>query len=326
MSGLQFWVELFKNQWFTSLPYPTADYSGKTVIVTGANVGLGLEAARHYTRLNAAKVILGCRSLSKGEEAKRDIESTTHRTGVIDVWALDLQSYQSVRDFAARCATLPRIDVLLENAGIHTMNFELAEGNESTLTTNVVSTFLLALLVLPKLKAVAKEHNVQPVISIVTSDTHVQPVFAERHAPQGEIFDTLNRKDAANMGERYPLSKLLEILIGREIAAQHPQPYPVILNLVNPGFCHSSLMREMHLIGLVFKFIFGARTTEQGSRTYLAATSMGPESHGKYLSNARLEEPSAFVRSEEGKEAGRRVWEELRGKLEEIEKGVTGNL
>ncbi|KAI9656246.1 MAG: hypothetical protein M1821_004909 [Bathelium mastoideum] len=327
MSGPRFWVDLFIRQWTTTIPHPTTDYTGKTIIVTGANVGLGLEAARHYVRLHAAKVILACRSLSKGEEAKRDIESTTNRTGVIDVWQLDLQSYASVREFASRCTKeLSRIDVLLESAGVATGNFQLVEGNESTLTTNVVSTYLLALLLLPKLKQSGQQYNIQPVVTIVTSDTHVQPVFPQRNAPRGEIFNALNAKESANMSERYPLSKLLEILIMREITAQHPQPYPVLLNLVNPGFCHSSLMREVHVIGLVLKYVFGARTTEQGSRTYILATSAGPESHGKYMSDARIEDPSAFVRSDEGKETGRRLWEELSAKLEAIEPGVTRNL
>ncbi|KAL9062561.1 MAG: hypothetical protein Q9157_008815, partial [Trypethelium eluteriae] len=262
---------------------------------------------------------------SKGEDAKRDIEASTQRPDTCEVWPLDLSSHESVKAFAARATReLARIDIVLESAGVATGSFALVEGNESTLTTNVVSTYLLALLLLPKLKSVGQKYNVRPTVTIVTSDTHVQPAFEERKAPQGKIFEALNTEKGANMGERYPLSKLLEILAGREIVRRHPQPYPVVLNLVNPGFCHSSLMREMHLVGLVMKYIFGARSTEQGSRTYVQAVAMGPESHGKYMSNARIEDPSAFVRSEDGAETGRRVWEELSAKLEAIEPGNLG--
>lgn len=82
--------------------------------------------------MNAEKVILACRSLDKGEAAKKDIEGTTKRSGVIDVWQLDLGSYASVRKFAERAKELPRLDSIVENAGISTRNYTSVEGNEST--------------------------------------------------------------------------------------------------------------------------------------------------------------------------------------------------
>ena len=60
--------------------------SSQTIIVTGSNVGLGLEAARHFTRLNADKVILAVRSFNKGSDAKKLIEESTKRTKVVEVW------------------------------------------------------------------------------------------------------------------------------------------------------------------------------------------------------------------------------------------------
>lgn len=65
------------SQFFVSLPYPKGSYIGKTIIVTRSNVGLGKEAARHYTRLRASRLILAVRSLDKGNAAKYDIEATT---------------------------------------------------------------------------------------------------------------------------------------------------------------------------------------------------------------------------------------------------------
>ena len=111
---------------------PTSDCSGKTIIVTGANTGLGKEAARHYVRLGAEKLIIACRSLEKGEAAKRDIEGTTKRSGVIDVWLLDLGSYESVKAFAEKAKTLKRLDSIVENAGISTDKYQSLGGNEST--------------------------------------------------------------------------------------------------------------------------------------------------------------------------------------------------
>lgn len=69
-----------------------------------------------------------------------------------------------------------------------------------------------------------------------------------------------------------------------------------------------------------------ARSTEYGSRTLVHAVSQGPESHGKYLSDCKIVEPSPFVLSDEGKVTQDRVWDELMKKLEAIKPGVTAVL
>src|SRR6185436_1594402 len=84
-------------------PVPTHKFTGQTIIVTGSNTGMGLEAARHFVHLDAAKVILGGRTLSKGEAAKTSIEQTTGKKGVVEVWELDMARYASVQAFAVRC-------------------------------------------------------------------------------------------------------------------------------------------------------------------------------------------------------------------------------
>lgn len=77
----------------------------------------------------------------------------------------------------------------------------------------------------------------------------------------------------------------------------------------------------------IMYFAMNARTTEQGARTFVhAATAVGSESHGQYMSDCKIMQPSAFVRSAEGKRASERVWEELSEKLEKIEPGVLKNL
>ena len=68
------------------------------------------------------------RNLEKGEAAKKSIEESTRRTGVVQVWQLDLASYESVKDCAKRAQGLERLDVLVENAGIVTfVNFSLLD-------------------------------------------------------------------------------------------------------------------------------------------------------------------------------------------------------
>lgn len=75
--GFLYLLRFIYNQLFVHLPVPTASFEGQPVIITGSNVGLGLEAARHVVRLGASKLILACHSTVKGEAAQRDIEEST---------------------------------------------------------------------------------------------------------------------------------------------------------------------------------------------------------------------------------------------------------
>lgn len=237
-------VRFLYNQFFVTLPAPSGSYAGQTVIITGANTGLGKEAARHFARLGASTIILAVRSLSKGEAAKSDIEATTGcGPDIVQVWSLDMCSYDSVRDFASRIEReLPRVDIMIENAGITTLTFKRAEEGESTITTNVVSTFLLASLVLPKLRETAQKFNIRPTLTIVASEMHAWAKFEERNVAEGKIFEALSDESTweKRKGDRYSVSKLLEILAVQSIGKRYNHDsYPVTINCVNPGFCHS---------------------------------------------------------------------------------------
>ena len=152
---------------------------------------------------------------------------------------------------------------------------------------NVVSTFLLGLMILPKLQETATKFNVTPYLTVVSSEVHGWIPFSERNSPN--IFDTLNNKQTANMAERYPVSKLLEVFYCRELAeriANSSKPR-VIVNYLNPGLCHSDLASDAGWFLTILKF-FLARTTEVGSRTLVSATEGGEATHGQYLSCCRV--------------------------------------
>lgn len=193
-------LQFVHSQLFVTPPYPSQLFTGQTIIVTGANVGLGFEAARHFTRLNASKVILGVRSMENGNEAKRSIEESTKRPGVVEVWQLDLGSYESVKRFAQRAQGLQRLDTVVENAGIARFLWSMSEDNESQITVNVISTFLLALMILPKLKETAMKLNVQPHLSFVSSEVSFYAKFPERDST--DFLKTFSDKNASNMGDR----------------------------------------------------------------------------------------------------------------------------
>lgn len=318
------------SQLLKKLPYPTGSYAGKTVIITGSNVGLGKEAARHYARLGVSSLILAVRSVDKGQAAKHDIEATTNcAKNVIQVWELDMASYASVQKFAARVdAELDRVDIFIANAGVVRLEYSTAEDNEMTITVNVVSTFLLAALVMPKLKASATKFKMRPTFTITSSDVHGWTKFPQRAAPDGEIFATVNDKAAAekNWGDQYPISKLLEVFGVRTIAEKHPPSvFPVTVNCLNPGLCHSELARDTTSFGFWLMKLLLARSTEVGSRTLVHAGAQSEDSHGHYLSDCEIAAPASFVTSKEGKEAQDHVWVELVKKLEAIKPSVTSN-
>ena len=188
------------SQLAVTLPSPTTDFSGKTIIVTGANVGLGKEAVRHFVRLHAQKVIIAVRSIAKGEAAKAEIEAQTQVTGVLEVWEVDYASYDSIKAFAARVATLDRVDAVLLNAAVATEQFEMVEGNERTITVNVISSTLLTLLLLPVLRSSAAQWGIVPVIAVVNSEVHAFTKFPERKTPNS--LATLNNEKTAVMSDR----------------------------------------------------------------------------------------------------------------------------
>lgn len=229
------------SQLFKSLPYPTGAYTSKTVVITGSNVGLGKEAARHYARLGVKTLVLAVRNLDKGYAAKYDIETTTNSCADIRVWLLDMSSYDSVRKFSRRVQDeLPRVDIFLANAGIAPAKYSTAEDNEAMVTVNVVSTFLLAGLVLPKLKATAAKFNTRPTLTITTSEVHGHTKFPQKSAD--DIFAAVNDKSTAekHWDDQYPISKLLQIFGVRAIADKNSaSKAAVTVNCVNPGLCHS---------------------------------------------------------------------------------------
>lgn len=321
MSALSF----LRSQLFVKLPVPSYDFTGQTVLITGGNRGIGFEAARHVLRLNAAHVIIAVRALEGSDEAVAELEKSTGRQGVVSIYELEMLDQKSVEEFAAKMQTLDRLDAVILNAGMFTQDFVLAEGYESTLTVNVINTFLLAILLLPVLRSSAQKWKISPRLTIVASDRHVMVNLPE--SKEGNTFQVLSDKRKAKMNQRYVeqlaaifhvfcldhyaentymsisyfTSKLLLILLGRELASQLVRPNHslsspdpcIIVNFLTPGYCISGLTKNSH-----FPVSFGfwvmtktvARTTEEGGRTLVAGIVKGKESHGKYLNDCEIDE------------------------------------
>ncbi|KAJ3222810.1 hypothetical protein HDU81_009598 [Chytriomyces hyalinus] len=324
-----FLLKSLYSQLFVTPPVPTHDFGGQTVIIIGANIGLGLEAARHIARLNVGHLILGVRTASKGEAAKKDIMSTTGiKDDAVSVRIVDLSSNKSVIAFANTIQSeFKRVDALLLNASIVPFEFALNEdGVEMGVATNVIGTFLLALLMLPLLRssAAASGHPVH--LSITASEVHGFTELPEKKHPH--IFTALNAKDSPDFADRYNVTKLMQVLLARELA-KSVDTDQVILNFLNPGLCHSNLSSSVKgfssFILETMKFLV-ARSTEVGSRTLVHALTIGKESHGQYLTACQVEEPAPFVLSVEGAKTQKRLWDELAQILEQVRPRVLNNV
>jgi NAD(P)-dependent dehydrogenase (short-subunit alcohol dehydrogenase family) len=325
------------SQFFRTPVYPTTSFAGQTVIVTGSNTGLGLEAARHFYRLGAAKLILAVRTVPKGQAAKEDIaRSITSRADAdsIEVWPLDQSSTPSTLAFAERVRTeLPRLDVAVLNAGVNNPTFELSDdGYEQTIQINVLNTFLLALALLPKLNETKTNFpDSIPHLTVISSEAHRMTSFPEINTP--DLYATLNDERAYAQQPRYQVSKLLEVLLVRELVARlksaagksgNNERPPVIINLVNPGLCTSTLglgdTKPSLLIRLLRRIL--DRTTEVGARTYVLAASAPATSHGEFQSDGGHQEVEAWIHTDMGRRVQRKVWEQTVRVLEMRKPGV----
>ncbi|CAG8955321.1 hypothetical protein HYFRA_00011303 [Hymenoscyphus fraxineus] len=115
MAGITFGGFLSDQRMSLPLVVTKQTCSGATYIITGANKGLGFEAAKHLVEVGAAKVILAVRNTQAGNAAMAVIEAATHTENVVEVWELDLSSYASVKAFANKAIIeLDRFDALIE--------------------------------------------------------------------------------------------------------------------------------------------------------------------------------------------------------------------
>ncbi|XP_069742577.1 retinol dehydrogenase 14a [Narcine bancroftii] len=275
------------------LPVPPT-MRGKTVIVTGANSGIGRATAAGLARLHA-RVILACRDPAAAEEAACQIRQQLQQkpeqdggdvgaSGEVLVRPLDLASLSSVRSFCQRILEEEqRLDVLINNAGIFQCPYMKTEdGFEMQFGVNHLGHFLLTNLLLDLLKRSAPSRVV---------------VVSSKLYKYGEInFDDLNSEKSYNKSFGYSRSKLANILFTRELA-KHLDGSGVTTNVLHPGIVRTNLGRHVSipLLGQpIFKFMSWAffKTPEQGAETslYLATSHEVEGVSGEYFGDCKQEE------------------------------------
>ena len=289
-------LAFFRRQLFrkTSLVKKSeVELAGQTAIVTGSNTGIGFECSRQLLDLGVEKLIMAVRSVAKGEAARKELSIGISSNQTIEVWKLDLSDYDSVLEFVERTKSLEHLNIIVHNAGISKKIFQLnpKTGHDEVVQTNYLSLALLTILLLPILKA--KNTVEQPGrVVLVSSDTAAWASFNERKSkPMLPAFD---KEDGFDGTDRYWTSKLLGQLFLAELARRVPSSVAIV-NAPNPGLCYgSNLTNEWS--GGIFGLVAGTlirilgRSTSLGARALTdAAVRYGPESHGQYVEDGKLQ-------------------------------------
>jgi len=320
------YLDIVRSQRIVPAPVVKADLTGKTVVVTGANVGIGLEAAKHFASMNPARLILACRNEEKGTSALTAVEQETGYKSA-ELWLVDLGNFSSVIAFADRFERDGgRLDILVANAAVAQMKYATTvDGWEETVQVNHLSTALLSLLLLPRMLHAASQGST-PRLVIVSSGAHYLAKFDEEDISLEKSSDDCKK----SMEYRYLHSKILNILFVRALQSHLPTASPIIVNAVSPGYCVSQLRRHWSFPKAQIDKItewFLAFTSEEGSRQLIWAAVGGSgreeELKGGYISGSDICEPSDFVTGDTGKRVQERAWDETIAILSNVTPKVT---
>lgn len=285
------------------------DLSGKTFFITGANTGIGFEAAKVFAG-KGARVLLGSRSTAKGQAALAEI-TEAHPSADVELVEIDLADLASVRTAAEIVGGEPRLDVLVNNAGVMWNPKTITkDGFESQFGINHLGHFALTGLLLPKLEA--------------TPDSRIVTVSSNGHRfGNGDLFwDDINADDDYHPRTRYYASKLANLLftyeLDRRLTAKGSSTIAVA---VHPGASDTELGRYVTgVFGTVMRAMTPLvrafmNTAEEGAwPTELAATAPGVQG-GQYFGPSRFRETSGPAQqvdsSPESKdpEKAKRLWD-----------------
>ncbi len=260
---------------------------GKTVLITGATSGIGQASAVGLAKRGATLVLVG-RNEEKTKETVSDIKQETGNSN-INYLLCDLASLASVRKLAKDfTASYPRLDVLLNNAGVIMFKRQLTvDGYEYTFAVNYLAHFLLSTLMLDVLKRSAPARIIN--------------VSSEAHATGHLNFDDLMGARKYRPMGAYSQSKLAAILFTRELARRLAAT-GVTANCLHPGFVASNFGHNMG-IGARFMFLFLRPfqiSVAKGAETsiYLASSPEVANLSGLYFTKKKSVEPSSEAKDD----------------------------
>lgn len=204
---------------------------GKTVIITGANTGIGKQTAIDLAKRDA-RVILACRNAQAGEKTSKEIRKLTDNEQVV-FKQLDLASFSSIREFAATVLSEEqRIDVLVNNAGVFMMPLRRSQdGVEMHLAVNYLGHFLLTNLLLERLKEAPSARVINVAADIPSWLANIN-------------FDDINSERSYNRVRAVVQSKTCVLLATRHLSSVLENTN-VTVNSVSPGIVRNEFGRYL---------------------------------------------------------------------------------
>ncbi len=271
------------------------DLSGKTMVVTGANTGIGEQAARALAGAGA-RVIFACRNGTSGEAAVGRARAA-HLACSPEFQELDLASFASIRRFADQLKA-DRIDALICNAGLVLMSWaETEEGFERTVGVCHIGHFLLARLLMPRLLA-----SGGPRVVMVSSGSHRMP-------PRLDFTQLPMTRGQFKGMTAYGQAKLCNVLMAKSLQRRYGGN-DLTACALHPGtLITTDIGRGSRLVGALMMLVSPfTKNPAQGAATTVYATVHEPASDlaGQYLQDCHIEPCSAEANDPA---VAQRLWE-----------------
>lgn len=255
----------------------TERLEGKTIIVTGANTGIGKETTRELAK-RGGKVIMACRDMERCEEARKEIVLET-RNKYVYCRPCDLASMKSIKEFVSIFnKENDRLDILINNAGVMRCPKSFtSDGFETQFGVNHLGHFLLTNLLLDKLKASAPSRIIN--------------VSSRAHKSGNINVQDLNSDKNYNNALAYNQSKLANIMFTNELAKKLVGT-GVTVNALHPGVVDTEIVRHLKFLNNFFIAIFYNpmawiffKNSRQGAQTtiFAAVDSSLEKVTGKYF-------------------------------------------
>uniref|UniRef100_A0A8C4TI84 NADP-retinol dehydrogenase n=1 Tax=Erpetoichthys calabaricus TaxID=27687 RepID=A0A8C4TI84_ERPCA len=278
-----------------------AKITGKTVVITGANAGIGKETAWELAR-RGGRIIMGCRDMEKCEAAAKEIRRDTLNHNVC-ARHLDLASMKSISNFAKKInEEEERVDILINNAGVmRCPHWTTEDGFEMQFGVNHLGHFLLTNLLLEKINSSAPSRIIN-----IASLVHI--------AGQIDLEDLNWERKKYDTKAAYCQSKLANVMFTKELA-RRLQGTGVTVNCVHPGVVATELGRHtgMHksafsstILGPMFYML--VKTPTQGAQpsVFLSVAEELKDISGKYFDTFTLKSPAAQA---EDADVAKRLWQ-----------------